>query len=53
VYETLGKREEALKCVADALAQGFPPETVENSLDLRELRNDPRYRNMLQDRDKR
>jgi len=52
VYETLGKREDALKCVADALAQGFPPETVENSLDLRDLRNDPRYRKLLQNRDK-
>ena len=53
VYETLGKREEALKCVGEALEQGFPLETVENSLELRELRNDPRYGKMLSNRQKR
>ena len=50
VYEMLGRREEALKCVSDALAQGFPVETIENSLELRNLRNDPRYRRLLRDR---
>jgi tetratricopeptide (TPR) repeat protein len=52
VYEMLGKREEALKCVADALAQGFPLETIGSSHELRDLRKDSRYIQMLQDRKK-
>ncbi len=44
VYEMLGKREQALKCVADALGLGFPLETLEHSLELQDLRKDPRYR---------
>jgi serine/threonine protein kinase/tetratricopeptide (TPR) repeat protein len=50
VYEALGKREEALKCVGEALGQGFPLDTVENSLALRGLRKDPRYSKMLPNR---
>jgi tetratricopeptide (TPR) repeat protein len=48
-FEQLGKRESALEWVGKALDQGAPLETMDNYPGLRELRADPRYKEILDD----
>ncbi len=50
VHERIGNRTEALKWLGRALEYGYPPERVERSPDLRDLRSDPRYAELLRNR---
>jgi serine/threonine protein kinase/Tfp pilus assembly protein PilF len=48
VYERLGEREKALHWLAKSLEQGYSRSLIERSQELRPLREDPRYRSLIQ-----
>ncbi len=48
ILELLGKRDEALKTLATCVRRGVSDIQVEPQLDLRALRKDPRYRELIQ-----
>ena len=45
-YETLGKREEALKLTDEILEKGYPVSKLENSPDLKNMLKDKRFENL-------
>jgi serine/threonine protein kinase/Tfp pilus assembly protein PilF len=47
VYETIGQREEALRALGAAISNGYSMVEIEGAQDLAELRNDPRYRDLV------
>lgn len=49
-YEILGMRAQALEVLERYVALGGQVEEIESNPDLAELRNDPRYRELVQDR---
>ncbi len=48
VYEELGLRERALEAVGSAFGVGFSPEAVSKVPPLQSLREDPRYRALVE-----
>ncbi len=46
-FEELGDRDEALRLLQKAFRKGYPPTEVENAPEMKELRNDPRYKELL------
>ncbi len=48
VYEQSGRREEALDAVRTALAGGYSKEEIEKAPPLEALRQDPRYRSIIE-----
>jgi serine/threonine protein kinase/tetratricopeptide (TPR) repeat protein len=48
VYEATGDRERALNALAEAVAGGYSLAVVRAVSDLRELRKDPRYRDLVE-----
>ena len=47
VLALLGEKEQALRQVLDCLAKGLSHTEVDLALDLKDVRNDPRYRNQV------
>jgi tetratricopeptide (TPR) repeat protein len=47
VYESAGQRDQALRALDAAIANGYSPAEIEGARDLAELRNDPRYRKLV------
>ncbi|HWD00526.1 MAG TPA: serine/threonine-protein kinase [Candidatus Sulfopaludibacter sp.] len=47
VLAVLGKKEEALRQVLECLSKGLSKTEVELALDLKEVRNDPRYKRLV------
>ena len=50
VYEETGERVRALDALATAIGGGYSIDEIQTAPDLAELRNDPRYRRMMQGR---
>jgi tetratricopeptide (TPR) repeat protein len=50
VYETAGDRKKALNALASAAAAGYSPALIRVVSDLRELRKDSRYRDLVESR---
>jgi tetratricopeptide (TPR) repeat protein len=48
VYEELGDRGAALDWLAKAIRAGYPPSEVQRSRSLEQLRNDPRYKQIIE-----
>ena len=48
VYESAGQRDQALRALEAAIANGYSPAEIEGARDLAELRNDPRYRKLVE-----
>ncbi len=47
VYELAGDRKKAMDILAAAISAGFSPAITEAAMDLKQLRQDPRYRALL------
>jgi serine/threonine protein kinase/Tfp pilus assembly protein PilF len=47
VYESAGQRDRALRALGAAISNGYSPAEIEGARDLAELRNDPRYRDLV------
>ena len=47
VYESSGQRDRALRALGTVIANGYSLAEIEGARDLAELRNDPRYRDLL------
>ncbi len=43
IYESLGERERALEMIESALKGGYPVDEIQRIPDLKDLRNDPRF----------
>jgi tetratricopeptide (TPR) repeat protein len=50
VYEETGNRKRALRAVKSAMEFGYPLEEIQNAVPLNNLRDDPRYRKLLEKR---
>lgn len=48
LYETVGQRDSALTWIGSALEHGLPPDEVGSNPDLRSLRSDVRFQNIVQ-----
>ncbi len=48
-YEQMGDRENALKCIGKALKNGYPLAEIEHQPELRLLREDKRFQQMIQE----
>jgi tetratricopeptide (TPR) repeat protein len=53
VYEQLGDRDRALDAIGRAIRQGYPLDQVQRSPDLVRLRSDPRFKQLLELRNRR
>jgi len=47
ILALVGKKEEALRQVLDCLSKGLAPAEIELAVDLKEVRNDPRYKRQV------
>jgi serine/threonine-protein kinase len=47
VYEEAGNRKRALRAVKSSMEFGYPLEEIQNAVSLNNLRDDPRYRELL------
>ena len=50
IYEITGNREKALDKLAAAIAGGFSPVIIRTASELAQMRNDPRYIRLIEDK---